>query len=310
MLDPKNVSFIIEDEEEKSARFVIQPLSSGFGRTMGNALRRVLLSSIEGAAVTEARFSGVPHQFAAIDGVKEDVVQIILNIKKLRLRIESDKAVALNLSAKGPGEVTPGDLEVPAGVTVVNEDLVLATLTSKDAELEIDLLAENGYGFVPSEERETSRVGAIALDAAFSPVKHVSFEVEKMRARGQTNLDRLEVTVETDGIISPREAFLEASEALMRYFYLLTQGEQEVVLDVEEKEPVMTEEEKRHPLEDLELPTRVTNSLKAGGVEKCGDLMEIIWDEGYSALKEIPKVGEKSVEEIRKKVEERGWTKD
>ncbi|MEA2020511.1 MAG: DNA-directed RNA polymerase subunit alpha [Patescibacteria group bacterium] len=310
MLDPKNVSLIVEDEEEKSARFVLRPLPAGFGRTIGNSLRRVLLSSIEGAAVTEARFSGVPHQFTTIDGVKEDVVQLILNLKKLRLRIEGETAVALSLLAKGTGEVTAGDLEVPAGVEIINKDLVLATLTSKDAKLEAELLAEKGYGFVPSEEGEKSRVGAVLLDAAFSPVKSVSCKVEKTRAGDLSNLDSLEMQVKTDGTISPREAFLEASEYLMKYFYRLTQGEQEVKLEEEKKKPLMTQEEKQHPLEDLELPTRVTNSLKAGGVTTCGDLMEIIWEEGYEALKEIPKVGEKSVEEIKKRVRERGWVKD
>ncbi len=310
MLDPKNVSLIVEDEEETSARFVVRPLPAGFGRTVGNSLRRVLLSSIEGAAVTEARFSGVPHQFTAIDGVKEDVVRLILNLKKLRLRIEGETTVALGISVEGPGEVTAGDLKVPAGVEIINKDLVLATLTSKGAKLEAEFLAERGYGFVPSEEREKSRVGAILLDAAFSPVKNVSYRVTKTRVGELSNLDSLEMEVETDGTISPREAFLEATEYLMKYFYRLTQGEQEVKLEEEEKEPVMTEEEKQHPLEDLELPTRVTNSLKAGGVKTCGDLMGIIWDEGYEALKNIPKVGEKSVEEIRKRVKERGWVED
>ncbi len=310
MIDPKNISLLVENEEDKSATFVVRPLTQGFGQTLGNSLRRVLLSSIEGAAVTEARFAGVPHQFTTIEGVKEDVVQLTLNLKKIQLKIEGEEKVALSVSAKGEGEVTAGDLEVPAGVEVINKDLVLATLTSKTSELNAEFLAEKGYGFSPSEERETARVGAIALDAVFSPVVKVSYRVEKTRARGASNLDELIIDVQTDGTATPREAFLEASEVLMQHFYQLTQGEHEVILEKEKEEPLMTEEEKQHPLEDLELPTRVTNSLKAGGIETCGDLMAIVWDEGYAALKDIPKVGEKSVEEVKERVEERGWVEE
>lgn len=310
MIDPKNISLLVENEEEKSATFIIRPLTNGFGRTLGNSLRRVLLSSIEGAAITEARFAGVPHQFTTIEGVKEDVVQLTLNLKKVRLKIESGEKVALSLSAKGKGEVTAGDLEVPAGVEVVNKDLVLATLTSKTSELNADFLAEKGYGFSPSEERETSRVGSIALDAVFSPVVKVSYRIEKTRTRETSNLDELAIDVKTDGTTAPRGAFLEAAEVLMQHFYQLTQGEHEVILEKEKEEPLVTEEEKQHPLEDLELPTRVTNSLKAGGVKTCGDLMEIIWNDGYAALKDIPKVGEKSVEEVKEKVLERGWVEE
>ena len=307
MLDQNSISLLVEDEEEKSAKFIIRPLTRGYGQTLGNSLRRILLSSIQGAAITEARFVGVPHQFSTIEGVKEDVVQLTLNLKKITLRIEGENTVALRLKAKGEGEVTAGDLEVPAGVEIINEDLVLATLTSKAAELEAEFLAERGYGFSPSEERETSRVGAIALDAVFSPVKQVSYKVEKTRLRGISNLDELIMNVKTDGSVSPRDAFLEAAEVLMQHFYHLTQGEQEVILEKKKEEPLMSEEEKKHPLEDLELPTRVTNSLKAGGIETCGDLMNIIWNEGYEALKDIPKVGEKSIQEVKEKVQERGW---
>jgi len=243
--------------------------------------------------------------------VKEDVVQLTLSFKKVNLRIEGDEPVALKLEAEGVGEVRAGDLVCPAGVEIANPDLVLAHLTAEDAKLEVDILAEPGYGYVPSEERGSEKIGVIALDAIFSPVLRVSYRVEETRAGRISDLDRLIIEIETDGTISPEQALFQASEVLMRYFYRLAQGELEgEEEEVPEEEPLMTEEEKGHPLEDLELPTRVTNSLKKGGILTCGDLMKIIWDKGFGALTEVPNVGEKSVQDIRKKVTARGWFKE
>lgn len=308
MIGPDDFGLTVSEERETFGRFVIEPLARGYGQTLGNSLRRVLLSSLPGAAITEVRLAGALHQFSAIEGVKEDVIQITLNLKKVRLKLEAGEPVALKLLAKGKGEVRAGDIETPAGVEIANKDLVLATLTTAGAKLEAELLAEVGVGFAPSEEGGSSKVGVIALDAIFTPVLRVSYRVEPTRLGQIGNLDRLIIEFETDGTIRPREAFLAASEILMKYFYRLTQGEREVEApEVEIEKPKMSQEEEGHPIEDLELPTRVTNSLKNGGIKTCGDLMKIVSEKGYEALTEIPNVGQKSVEEVERKVARRGW---
>jgi len=310
MLGPDDIEIRTVEETEVFGRFSIEPLNTGYGYTLGNALRRVLLSSLPGAALTEVRIAGVPHQFTTVAGVKEDVVQLTLNFKKVRLGIEDDESVALRLEAKGVGEVKAGDLSCPSGVEIVNPELVLAHLTSKNAKLEADLLAESGYGYVPAEERESEKIGVIALDSVFTPVLKVSYRVEKTRVGRLSNLDRLVIEIETDGTISPGEAFFAASEILMKYFYRLAQGELKEEEAIKEKAPKMSGEDKALPLEDLELPTRVTNSLRKGGIVTCGELVGIILEKGFTALTEMPNVGEKSIKDVRQKVTERGWLKE
>lgn len=307
-LSPNDIKIQTEEETETFGKFSVEPLNTGYGYTLGNALRRILLSSLPGAAITEIRIAGVPHQFSTIDGVKEDAVQLTLNFKKVRLRMRGDEAVALRLEAKGVGEVKAEDLVCPPEVEIANPDLVLATLTKRGAKLEVDLLAEPGYGYVPSEEKKSERIGVIALDAIFTPVLGVSYRVEETRVGRISNLDRLVIEIETDGTIAPGKALFAAAEILMKYFYRLAQGEiEEKEVPEEKEEPKVSGEDKALPLEDLELPTRVTNSLKKGGVSTCGDLMEIIWEKGFAALTEIPNVGEKSIEDVSKKMQERGW---
>jgi len=307
MISPNDIRFEILKEEGNACRFALGPLNHGYGYTLGNSLRRVLLSSLAGAAVTEVRFSGVPHQFTTIAGVKEDVVQLTLNLKKIRFNLAGDGPVDLRLSATGEGEVTAGDIEASAGVEVVNPDLVIAHLTDKKAKLEADLLVESGYGYVPAEERETQKVGVIVLDAIFTPVLNVAYQVEAVRVGQITNLDRLLLDITTDGTIAPKDALLKAAEILMQHFYRVAQGEVEEDDAPVEERPRMTAEEKKLPLEDLELPTRVNNSLKKGGVTTCGELVDIILKGGVSGLTGIQNVGEKSLEEIQKKVTARGW---
>ena len=307
MIGSNDIRLEILEEGGDIGRFAIGPLGRGYGHTLGNSLRRVLLSSLPGAAVVEVRFSGVPHQFTTIEGVKEDIVQLTLNLKKIRFNLADEEPVGLRLSATGAGEVTAGDIEVSSGVEVVNPDLVIAHLTGKKAKLEADLLVESGYGYVPAGDRETRKVGVIVLDAIFTPVLNVAYQVEAVRVGQITNLDRLLLDITTDGTVTPKDAMLRAAEILMQHFYRLAQGElEEEVAPVEEK-PQMTAEEEKLPLEDLELPTRVNNSLKKGGVNTCGELMSIIWTGGLSGLTGIQNVGDKSLEEIREKVTARGW---
>ena len=228
MISFDDLRFTVDESSETFGRFVVEPLAYGYGQTLGNSLRRVLLSSLPGAAITEVRLAGVPHQFSSIEGVVEDAIQITLNIKKIRIKLSGDEPVALKLLAKGKGEVRAGDIDVPAGAEIINKDLVLATLTTAKAELDIEFLAEPGVGFVPSEARGSSKVGVIPLDAVFTPVLSVSYKVEPTRLGQVADLDKLVLELETDGTIEPTRAFLFASEILMKYFYRLAQGEQEV----------------------------------------------------------------------------------
>lgn len=308
IFSPNDIKIRAEKETATFGKFVIEPLDPGYGYTLGNSLRRILLASLPGAALTEVRFAGVPHQFTTIDGVKEDVVQLTLNLKKVRLSIKGDSPVALRLEAKGVGGVYAKDLSTTSDVEIINPDLLIATLTKKGAKLEADLLAETGYGYAPSGERESGKIGVIALDALFTPVLRVAYQVEKTRVGRVSDLDRLVMEIETDGSIPSGKALFASAEILMKYYYRLAQGELEEEAVAEAvAEVAISEEDKNLPLDDLELPTRVTNSLKKGGVVTCGDLLKLVTEKGFGTLTEIPNVGEKSIEDIREKMQVRGW---
>ena len=207
-------------EDPKAGLFEIDGLYGGYGITVGNAIRRVLLSSLRGAAITQVKMKGASHEFTTLPGVKEDVVELMLNLKKVRLLLETDEAQVLRLKKKGESEVTAGDIEAPTGVRIVNPDFHLATLTEKQSELDFELTVEHGLGYVPAEVRKTEKlpIGVIALDAVFSPVTRVNFSVENMRVGERTDYNRLRVAVETDGTISPSAALAQASAILADHF--------------------------------------------------------------------------------------------
>ncbi|MFZ8806044.1 MAG: DNA-directed RNA polymerase subunit alpha [Minisyncoccia bacterium] len=209
--------------EEKKATFEIKPLFPGFGVTLGNALRRVLLSSLLGSAITKVRIEGVEHEFSTLPGVYEDILDILLNLKKIRIKMDLDYPVELKLEAKGKKEVKAKDIEKVAGVEIVNPEVHIATLTSEDAELKMYLTVEKGRGYVLSENlsKEKPKIGELYLDANFSPVVNVSYEVENVRYLERTDFDLLRITVETDGTKSPTEAINEAIEILINYFETL-----------------------------------------------------------------------------------------
>lgn len=217
-LQPK----IIKKEGNKAV-FEVEALYPGYGATVGNSLRRVLLSSLPGAAVTQMKIKNVPHEFSTIPGVLEDVILITLNLKQLRFRIFSDEPQRAKLSVKGEREVKGADFELPAQVELINKNVHIATLTAKSAALEIEVLIEKGIGYLPREARrkEKLEVGMIPLDAIFTPVRRVSFKVENMRVGERTDFDRLFLEIETDGTITPEEVFFEASEILVNHFSLL-----------------------------------------------------------------------------------------
>jgi DNA-directed RNA polymerase subunit alpha len=207
-------------KDKNCAIFVVEKLYSGYGTTLGNSLRRVLLSSIEGAAVTKMKIKGVNHEFSTIPGVLESALEIMLNLKKLRFKMISKEPQKVILEAKGEGEVKGKDFQLPAQLELVNKDCHIATLTSKNAKLEMEILVEKGIGYLPREERlrEEKEVGVILVDAIFTPVKKVALNVEKMRVEKRTDFERLTLEVETDGTISPKDAFLKACDILISHF--------------------------------------------------------------------------------------------
>ncbi|MBI3384936.1 DNA-directed RNA polymerase subunit alpha, partial [Candidatus Gottesmanbacteria bacterium] len=268
-----NINFKVKkDQEEKNyARFVIEPLDQGYGQTLGNSLRRILLTSLEGAAVTSVRIEGVKHQFSTLTGLKEDIVELVLNIKKLRLKIFEGESHALKLAVKGPKVITAKDIEAPAGVEIVNKDLYLGTLSEKSS-LNIEFTAEKGYGYSVADERKTNTIGVITVDALFSPVVRVNYRVEATRVGRMTNLDKLILELWTDGTLDPEEALKAAAKILVSYFLQIyepkaPQEDTSVVVT-----PQISDEILKMTVEELDLPTRITNSLRNGGVETIGQL--------------------------------------
>ncbi|MDA2973461.1 MAG: DNA-directed RNA polymerase subunit alpha [Actinomycetota bacterium] len=285
-------------------QFAIGPLEPGFGHTIGTSLRRTLLSSVPGAAVTMVRFDESLHEFDTIAGVTEDVTDIILNLKDIVLTSESDDPVTLRLDAKGAGAVTAGDIECPADVTILNRDLHIATLNSK-ARLAIDLTVERGKGYASSQREIDNRViGVIPVDAIFSPVRRVSFTVEPTRVEQSTNFDRLILDIETDGSISPREALASAGATLQSLAELVaSQSDTPLglgltgVVDTTSSSPDLD-----LPIEDLDLSERPRNCLKRAQVNTIGELLTKNEDD----LLNITNFGQKSLDEVIEKLDERG----
>lgn len=280
---------------------VVEPLPQGYGVTLGNALRRVLLSSLPGAAITAAKITGVSHEYSTIKGVKEDVVQILLNLKSIRLKIEGEKSVKLSLDEKGPKTVTSADIKVPNGVEIVNPDLVIATLGDNKTKLEMELTAERGVGFRPIEDRRSSGIGTIPLDATFSPVLRVNYWVEATRVGQVTNFDKLSLELTTDGTLISQEAVKEASKILIGLFDLFSQ-DKKAKKKTEEKEVKKADVDSNASIEELELSTRVTNSLKTAGIETVSQLINTPKEE----LLKLKNTGSKSINDIEKKLKEKG----
>lgn len=306
MLDVAPPRFRVEEEDERHGIFVAEPLPRGLGHTLGNALRRVMLSGLPGAAVTKLRIEGVQHEFSTIEGVREDVVDIILNIKQLKFRLERDEPIELRISKDGPGEVRGSDIELKADVEVVNPDAYIASL-SEGGHLDMTLTVERGQGYVPAEQNKSDAdpIGVIAVDSLFSPVEKVQYQVSETRAGARVDLDALTLEVFTDGRIGPREALREASRKLIDFFGLFAEGYQGSGADEEPGRgggrPVITDE---RPIEDLELTVRSYNCLKREGVDTIGQLATMTEEE----LMNIRNLGMKSVDEIRSKLEEYGYT--
>ena len=289
-------------------RFQVEPLARGFGMTLGNALRRVLLSSLPGAAITAVKIENVYHEFATIPGVKEDTTELILNLKQLRLRARGEQPVTMRLMASGPGAVTAADLIYTSDIEIVNPELHLATLDSGETRLEIELTVERGTGYLPTDGREPPSLGVIPIDAVFTPVRRVNYGVEPARVGARTDLDRLTIEVQTDGTISPLEALNQAAELLSEAFDIfrdLQQGGRPAQTKgiIPGAVPPRAFET---PIETLELSQRTYNCLKRSQITKVGQILQMSEDE----LLALRNFGQKSLEELRAKLRQHGFMPD
>ncbi len=291
--------------DETYGKFVCEPLSAGYGTTLGNSLRRVLLSSLPGAAITAARVRGVAHEFSTIPGVKEDVVQMVLNLKQVRLRSFSSEPVTLTLEKEGPGDVTAADIQTTSDIEIVNPEARIATL-EPEASLWMELTVETGRGFTAGDRREGLPIGVIPIDALFSPVRKVNFHVENTRVGQVTNYDRLILEVWTDGTMAPDEAIAQGSQILVQQFSLfsgLTRSQQALAQPARPGDGnALPSGVSDMPIEDLDLPQRAFNSLKRHGITKVGQLLQTPDEE----LLRMRNFGKKSLDEIKDRLAARG----
>ena len=288
-------------QTDTQGTFIIEPLQPGFGHTVGNALRRVLLTSLPGAAITFVKIKGVRHRFSTLEGMKEDIVEFILNLKQVRLKYDGEKPVKLKLSATGPKTVTAGDITAPASVTIVNPDLPLAHLADKKTKLEAELTVESGMGYSLFSERSSRTVGVIPIDAVFNPVLHVNYTVEATRVGRRTDFDRVVLEVTTDGTIKPKDAVLHAAQILVGFFQQIYQPKP-VKLEEEPKKLVSEPEVLKLTVEELDLPTRIANALRKGGFKTVKDLANAT----PSQIAQVKNIGKKSVDTVIKKLQAKG----
>ena len=299
MIEP-NFTMKTEIDKPDYGKFIIEPLDLGYGHTLGNSLRRVLLTSLRGVAVTKVKIDGVKHQFSTVSGLKEDVVQLILNIKKIRFNLEGDKGVVMTLNVKGSKKITAGDLEGEA--EVINKDLYLGELTSSKAKLSIELTVEPGFGYVAAEEFEDKKeLGSIILDTLFSPISRVNYKIEATRVGRMTNLDKLILEVWSDGSIAPIDAVKTAAKNLVAYFLQIYEPKAKPSEGVAVT-PAISEEILKMTLEELDLPTRIVNALHNGGIDTVGQLLGTPKKELYN----IKNLGAKSITTIEVVLRDKG----
>ena len=292
-----------ETVNETRSRFAIEPLEPGFGYTVGNSLRRTLLSSIPGAAISSVRIESVLHEFSTIPKVTEDVTDIILNLKELVIRSDVDEPVTMYLKAKGPGEVTAGDISPPAGVEILNPDLHIATI-AKGGSLEMEMVVERGVGYRPADRNKKPRdpIGVVPVDSIFSPVRKVSYTVENTRVEQMTDRDRLILDVETDGSISPREAVASAGGTLLELVQLFSELAEAPSVAVGPAEDESVPSDYAITVEELNLSVRSYNCLKREGINTVGDLVQ----KNEAELMDIRNFGQKSIDEVKTKLAELG----
>lgn len=304
MITPKDVTIKKEKETKELGLFIIGPLPSGYGHTLGNALRRVLLSSLPGAAIAEVSFAGVPHPFTTIKGVKEDVIELILNLKRVRFTMHVDEPLEAGIEAKGKRVVTAGDIKIGSGAEVANPDLKIATLTDGSARFSARLLVEKGAGYRPSEEREGSKVGVIPMDSVFSPVTKVAYRVEEARRGRETGLDSLTMEIATDGTIKPSGALEKAAAILESYLGLFAGKKSKEKEGVAAKKEVagLSPEVRRQPLSKLKLSTQTETVLTKAGIKSIGGLL----GKSEKDLLAVKGFGERRIGEIKRELRKLG----
>jgi DNA-directed RNA polymerase subunit alpha len=292
-------------------RFVFGPLERGYGITLGNSLRRVLLASLPGVAITSIRVTDAPHEFSAIPFVREDMMQLILHIKQLRLSLHDTDMSRLRLEVQGAGTVTAADIQLPPEAEVINTDLYLFTVDSDDAFLEIEMTAETGRGYSPAEERGRLPIGELPVDAIFSPIRRVSYDVEKTRVGQIADYDRVIMEIWTDGTVKPEDALAQSAQILTQHLHPLAGVSEETFVPVEEEvvEEQIPNEIYDAPIEQLDLSVRVFNSLKRTGITKVGEMLEML-DRGDETMLAIRNFGEKSLEELKLQLRVKGFLPD
>lgn len=303
-----------EAEARNYGKFVISPLERGYGVTLGNALRRVLLSSLEGAAVTSIRIADVLHEFSDIPGVREDVIQVMLQVKQLRLKLDGVDSTRMHLEVRGEGTVTAADIITPPEVEIVNPELYLFTVDDNKTKLDLEFTVERGRGYSPANERSGHMpIGELPVDAIYSPVKRVNWEVTSARVGQSTNYDKLILEIWTDGTYAPERALSAAAKILIDHLrYVAGVSEETLTIAVEREMPSGTRlasEIAETPVEALDLSVRVFNSLKRTGITTVGDVLDLL-EKGETAVMSIRNFGEKSLDELRLKMIEKGYLKD
>jgi len=289
-------------------KFYISPLERGYGITIGNALRRILLSSLEGAAVSSIRITDVSHEFADIPGVREDVLQVMLNIKQLRLVLHEGDSARLRLEVHGEGVVTAADIIAPAEVEIMNPELYLFSVDDEKARLEIEMNVERGRGYSPSDERGRLPIGELPTDAIFSPVKRVQFEVGRARVGQDTSYDSLKMEIWTDGTLKPSEALSRSAQILITHLRDIAGVTEESLLEaaIQEEPDRIPSEISDTPIENLDLSVRVFNSLKRTGITNVGEVLDML-EKGSDAMLSIRNFGEKSLDELKARLQEKGY---
>jgi DNA-directed RNA polymerase subunit alpha len=300
-----------ENLSRNYGKFIISPLESGYGITLGNALRRVLLASLEGAAVSSIRVSDVPHEFSDIPGVKEDMTQVLLQVKQLRLILHEGESARVRLEVQGEGTVTAADVICPSEVEIMNPDLYLFTVDNDKAKLEIEMTVQAGRGYSPVEERGRLPIGEVPVDAIYSPIKRVNFDVQRARVGQNTNFDRLVLEIWTDGTLRPEVAMKQSAQILMAHLRLVAGITEESLAAVAppEEAPKVSSEIYETPIEQLDLSVRVFNSLKRTGITTVGEVLDML-SKGEEAMLAIRNFGDKSLDELREKLREKGYLKD
>ncbi|MFZ5821961.1 MAG: DNA-directed RNA polymerase subunit alpha [Chloroflexota bacterium] len=303
-----------EAEARNYGKFVISPLERGYGVTLGNALRRVLLSSLEGAAVSSIRIADVLHEFSDIPGVREDVIQVMLQVKQLRLKLDGVDSTRMHLEVRGEGTVTAADIITPAEVEIVNPELYLFTVDDNKTKLDLEFTVERGRGYSPANERSGHMpIGELPVDAIYSPVKRVNWEVTSARVGQSTNYDKLILEIWTDGTYAPERALSAAAKILIDHLrYVAGISEETLTVTIEREMPSgarLTSEVAETPVEALDLSVRVFNSLKRTGITTVGDVLDLL-EKGDTAVMSIRNFGEKSLDELRIRMVEKGYLKD